>query len=61
VVRWGQSDDFGAFTFNQGVFTGNAFGDFLLGLPNTDFIVGSSPNTNEPSRQWGTYAQDNGR
>jgi len=58
VVRWGQSDDFGAFTFNQGVFTGNAFGDFLLGLPNTDFIVGSSPNTNEPSRQWGTYAQD---
>jgi hypothetical protein len=58
VVRWGQSDDFGAFTFNQGVFTGNAFGDFLLGLPNTSFIVGSSPNTNEPSLQWGTYAQD---
>jgi hypothetical protein len=58
VVRWGQSDDFGAFTFNQGVFTGNAFGDFLLGLPNTSFIVGSSPNTNEPSLQWGTYAED---
>ena len=29
VVRWGESDDFGAFTFNQGVFTGSAFGDFL--------------------------------
>jgi hypothetical protein len=58
VVRWGQSDDFGAFTFNQGVFTGSSFGDFLLGLPNTSFIVGSSPNTNEPSLQWGTYAQD---
>jgi hypothetical protein len=58
VVRWGQSDDFGAFTFNQGVFTGSAFGDFLLGAPNTDFIVGSSPNTNEPSVQWGFYAQD---
>lgn len=58
VVRWGQSDDFGAFTFNQGVFTGSAFGDFLLGAPNTDFIVGSSPNTNEPSVQWGVYAQD---
>ena len=58
VVRWGQSDDFGAFTFNQGVFTGSSFGDFLLGLPNTSFIVGSSPNTNEPSVQWGTYAQD---
>jgi len=58
VVRWGQSDDFGAFTFNQGVFTGNAFGDFLLGLPNTSFIVGSSPNTNESSVHWGVYAQD---
>jgi len=58
VVRWGQSDDFGAFTFNQGVFTGSAYGDFLLGAPNTDFIVGSSPNTNEPSVHWGVYAQD---
>ena len=58
VVRWGQSDDFGAFTFNQGVFTGSSFGDFLLGAPNTDFIVASSPNTNEPSTQWGVYAQD---
>jgi hypothetical protein len=58
VVRWGQSDDFGAFTFNQGVFTGSSFGDFLLGAPNTDFIVESSPNTHEPSVQWGTYIQD---
>ena len=58
VVRWGQSDDFGAFTFNQGVFTGSSFGDFLLGAPNTDFIVGSSPDTHEPSVQWGIYAQD---
>jgi hypothetical protein len=58
VVRWGQSDDFGAFTFNQGVFTGSAFGDFLLGAPNTSFIVGSSPDTNEPSVHWGVYAQD---
>ncbi|HTW63704.1 MAG TPA: carboxypeptidase regulatory-like domain-containing protein [Bryobacteraceae bacterium] len=58
VVRWGQSDDFGAFTFNQGVFTGSSYGDFLLGAPNTDFIVESSPNTNEPSTQWGIYAQD---
>ena len=39
VVRWGQSDDFGAFTFNQGVFTGSAFGDFLLGAPNTSISL----------------------
>jgi hypothetical protein len=58
VVRWGQSDDFGAFTFNQGVFTGSAYGDFLLGAPNTSFIVQSSPDTHEPSVQWGLYAED---
>ena len=58
VVRWGQSDDFGAFTFNQGVFTGSSFGDLLLGAPNTSFIVESSPNTNEWAVHWGTYAQD---
>jgi Carboxypeptidase regulatory-like domain len=58
VVRWGQSDDFGAFTFNQGVFTGSSFGDLLLGAPNTSFIVGSSPDTHEPSTQWGIYGQD---
>ncbi|MGA2040986.1 MAG: carboxypeptidase-like regulatory domain-containing protein [Bryobacteraceae bacterium] len=58
VVRWGQSDDFGAFTFNQGVFTGSSFGDLLLGAPNTSFIVQSSPNTNEPAVHSGFYAQD---
>ena len=58
VVRWGQSDDFGAFTFNQGVFTGSAFGDFLLGAPNTSFIVGSSPNTNESAVHWAVYGED---
>ena len=58
VVRWGQSDDFGAFTFNQGVFTGSSFGDLLLGAPNTSFIVESSPNTNESAVHTGVYAQD---
>ena len=58
VVRWGPSDDFGVFTFNQGVFTGSAFGDFLLGLPNTSFIVENSPNTNEGAVHWGLYGQD---
>ncbi|MBV8845117.1 MAG: carboxypeptidase regulatory-like domain-containing protein [Bryobacterales bacterium] len=58
VVRWGQSDDFGAFTFNQGVFTGSAYADFLLGAPNTSFIVESSPNTNERAVHWGFYGED---
>ena len=53
VVRWGQSDDFGAFTFNQGVFTGSSFGDFLLGAPNTDFIVGKQPQHQRAERSVG--------
>jgi hypothetical protein len=37
------SDDYGLFTFNQGVFTGSSYGDFLLGLPNTSFFAITSP------------------
>jgi len=37
------SDDYGLFTFNQGVFTGSSFGDFLLGLPNTSFFAIHQP------------------
>ena len=54
VVRWGQSDDFGAFTFNQGVFTGSSFGDFLLGAPNTDFIVGKQSQHQRAERSMGS-------
>ena len=39
-------------------YTGSAFGDFLLGLPNTSFIVENSPNTNEGAVHWGLYGQD---
>jgi hypothetical protein len=52
------SDDFGRFTFNQGVFTGNAFGDFLLGVPNTAFFATTGPNDINRGRQYGLYGQD---
>ncbi|HEX4652001.1 MAG TPA: TonB-dependent receptor [Granulicella sp.] len=51
------SDDFGQFTF-QPTFTGNAFGDFLEGLPYTTYIAMTGPNENPVGKQYGFYAQD---
>ena len=52
------SDDFGAFVFNQGAFSGNAFVDFLLGLPATNFVATTGPNLDERAHHYGIYAQD---
>jgi len=51
------SDDFGQFTF-QPTFTGNAFGDFLEGTPNTLFFAVSSPDVGGTAWQYGLFAQD---
>ncbi len=51
------SDDFGDFIF-QGTFTGNAFGDFLEGLPTTLNFAVSSPDVGGTAWQYGVYAQD---
>jgi hypothetical protein len=55
------SDDYGLFTFNQNVFTGNAFGDLLLGLPNTSYFAVTGPRDNAGGMQTGLYAQDEWR
>jgi hypothetical protein len=51
------SDDFGDFTFEP-TFTGNAFGDFLEGLPTTLFFAVSSPDVSGTTWQYAAYAQD---
>jgi hypothetical protein len=55
------SDDYGLFTFNQNVFTGNAFGDFLLGLPNTTYFAVTGPRDDAGALQTGLYGQDSWR
>jgi Carboxypeptidase regulatory-like domain/TonB dependent receptor len=55
------SDDYGLFTFNQGIFTGNSFGDLLLGLPNTTYFAVTGPRDNAGGTQTGVYAQDEWR
>lgn len=52
------SDDFGLFTFNQGIFTGSSFGDLLLGLPNTTYFAVTGPRDDGTAHQYGFYGED---
>ncbi len=58
LESFGGSDDFGAFTFNAGTFSGNAFSDLLLGLPSKSYIAQSGADTRLHAYQTGVYAQD---
>ena len=55
------SDDYGLFTFNQNIFTGSSFGDFLLGVPNTTYFAVTGPRDNAGGPQTGIYGQDEWR
>jgi Carboxypeptidase regulatory-like domain/TonB dependent receptor len=58
VLNFVGSDDFGSFTFNQAAYSGNAFADFLLGLPSTNFFATTGPNLDQRAHHYGVYAQD---
>jgi len=51
------SDDFGNFNF-QPTFTGNAFGDLLVGEPTTLYFAVSSPDVGGTATQYSFFAQD---
>jgi hypothetical protein len=51
------SDDFGDFNFD-GFYTGNAFGDFLEGVPATLNFAVSSPDVGGTAWQYSVFAQD---
>src|SRR3984893_9142976 len=61
LESFGGSDDFGAFTFDQGIFTGNAFANLLLGLPTKSYVVQSGPDVHAHAIQTGVYGQDEWR
>jgi hypothetical protein len=56
----GGSDDFGLFNFG-GNFSGNAFSDFLLGVPTFTYQTMSGPNVQGTANQYAFYAQDEWR
>jgi carboxypeptidase family protein len=58
LESFGGADDFGAFTFDQGIFTGNAFANLLLGLPTKTYVAQSGPDVHAHTMQTGVYAQD---
>jgi hypothetical protein len=58
LESFGGADDFGAFTFDQGVFTGNAFANVLLGLPTKTYVAQSGPDVHAHTIQTGLYGQD---
>jgi outer membrane receptor protein involved in Fe transport len=61
IESFGGSDDFGAFTFSSGAFSGNAFADFLLGMPAKTYVAQSGPDVLAHTIQSGVYAQDEWR
>jgi hypothetical protein len=61
IESFGGSDDFGAFTFSAGSFSGNSFADFLLGLPSKSYVARSGPDVLAHTIQTGVYAQDEWR
>lgn len=61
LESFGGADDFGAFTFDQGIFTGNAFANLLLGLPTKTYVAQSGPDVHAHTTQTGIYGQDDFR
>jgi hypothetical protein len=51
------SDDYGLFTFT-GALTGNTFGDFLEGFPDTSYFAVTGPRDDAGGPQMGLYGQD---
>src|ERR1700677_1947189 len=51
------SDDYGLFTFT-GALTGNTFGDFLQGFPDTSYFAVTGPRDDAGGPEMGLYAQD---
>jgi hypothetical protein len=49
---------FGSFSFTASKFTGNAYADFLLGLPATVTQIAPFPPQHDRFRDWAAYAQD---
>jgi len=60
-MSFGGGDDFGSFFFSQGAFSGNAFSDLLLGLPDDSEYGLIGPNLNETASHGHFYGQDQWR
>ena len=55
---FGASDQFGSFRFVTGHFSGNAFANFLLGIPSTNTYIENGPPSDQDSGHYALFAQD---
>src|SRR5262249_28041060 len=60
-LSFGSNGEFGAFFFSPGAFTGNAFADFMLGVPAEDDYGIVGPNLHQRAVHTHLYAQDEWR
>ena len=60
VNTFGADDEFGSLNFN-GSFSGNAFADLLLGLPQSNLVFTIGPPIDQKSQHFAAYAQDEWR
>ncbi|HYL99159.1 MAG TPA: TonB-dependent receptor, partial [Blastocatellia bacterium] len=61
IESFGGSDDFGEFVFSGGQFSGNAFANFLLGVPAFTYVAQSGPDISASTTHYAMYAQDEWR
>ena len=61
VLTRAPGDDFGTFFFRDGFYTGNAFADFLLGVPAATTFAALGPNISESSPQTAAFIQNHWR
>ncbi|MBO0720738.1 MAG: TonB-dependent receptor [Blastocatellia bacterium] len=61
LESFGGANDFGQWVFSAGQFTGDAFADFLLGLPTFTYVAQSGPDIDASTSQYSMYAQDEWR
>jgi carboxypeptidase family protein len=61
IQSFGGANDFGQFVFSASQFSGNAFADFLLGLPTFTYVAQSGPDIEASTTHYSMYAQDEWR
>src|SRR5262249_1332331 len=55
---FGQGDEFGSYTFSAGAFSGNAFADFLLGLPSPSYLTQSPSQIFRDTKRFALFLHD---
>ena len=56
--QYGGGDETGSFTFLSSTYSGNAYANFLLGMPYSDLVSNTGPTLDQTAHHWAIYGQD---